>query len=119
MGLTAILTTIWVCPPNAPKCKIHILKENRTLVDLLGYADDVWGSNRLSTCDQSRPTLTRKGPGTASEESVRVCVAGRAVELRCAKVPADVKPSASPNRVDKQRSEGQITGDLSVDVLDG
>jgi hypothetical protein len=45
MGLTTILTTIWVCPPKCAKVQIHIFKENRTSVDVLGHAADVWGSN--------------------------------------------------------------------------
>jgi hypothetical protein len=26
MGLTTILTTIWFCPPETPKCKSHLAK---------------------------------------------------------------------------------------------
>jgi hypothetical protein len=26
MGLTTILTTIWVCPPNPPECEIPIFR---------------------------------------------------------------------------------------------
>ena len=44
MGLTTILTTIWVCPPNPCKCGILIFKENWTPPDILGHAADVWGS---------------------------------------------------------------------------
>ena len=44
MGLTTILTTIWVVHRNTPKCKILIFKENWTSGDLLGHAADVWGS---------------------------------------------------------------------------
>jgi hypothetical protein len=44
MGLTTILTTIWVVHRNTPKRKIHIFKENWTSVDGLGRAADVWGS---------------------------------------------------------------------------
>jgi hypothetical protein len=50
MGLTTILTTIWVVHRNAPKCEIPIFKESLTSVDVLGHAADVWGSRAMSSC---------------------------------------------------------------------
>ena len=44
MGLTTILTTIWVCPPKYAQVQILIFKENWTCGDILGHAADVWGS---------------------------------------------------------------------------
>ena len=44
MGLTTILTTIWVFHRNTPKCKILNFKENWTSEDVYGHAADVWGS---------------------------------------------------------------------------
>jgi hypothetical protein len=49
MGLTTILTTIWVCHRNAPKSKALICKGNRTSTDSLGHAADVWGSRAMSS----------------------------------------------------------------------
>ena len=43
MGLTIILTTIWVGPLNPLKSKALICKGNRTSTDSLGHAADVWG----------------------------------------------------------------------------
>jgi hypothetical protein len=44
MGLTTILTTIWVRPSKYAHVQIHIFKENWTSEDLRGHAADVWGS---------------------------------------------------------------------------
>ncbi len=48
MGLTTILTTIWVVHRNTPKCKILISKENWTSEDVGGHAADVWGQGLTS-----------------------------------------------------------------------
>jgi hypothetical protein len=59
MGLTTILTTIWVCPPNLPQCRILIYQGNRTSVDALGRAADVWGSRgrEFKSYDMRPPSI--------------------------------------------------------------
>jgi hypothetical protein len=44
MGLTTVLTTIGSVHRDTSKCRILIFRENRTSVDVLGHAADVWGS---------------------------------------------------------------------------
>jgi hypothetical protein len=54
IGLTTILTTIWVVHRNAPKCGVLVFKESWTAEDVRGHAADVSG--------QGLPSSSLAGP---------------------------------------------------------
>jgi hypothetical protein len=60
MGLTTILTTIWVCPPKYAQVQNPYFKENWTSADVLGHAADVWGSksHESNLASPTRPVLS-------------------------------------------------------------
>jgi hypothetical protein len=57
MGLTTILTTIWVCPPKSVTVQNPYLQGNRTSVDVLGRAADAWGSRAMSVLSDPAATV--------------------------------------------------------------
>jgi hypothetical protein len=76
MGLTTILTTIWVCPPKSVTVQNPYLQGNRTSVDVLGRAADAWGSRGREFKSRQPDQYTPPHPTWSDLHSTDILKAG-------------------------------------------